>query len=396
MVLVIDSAGIGALPDAADYGDAGAATWQNTAEAVGGLRCPHLERLGLGRVAPIRGLSAAPAPTGFAGKLAEVSPGKDTTTGHWELMGVELARAFSVFPQGFPAEIVEPFVARTGRGVLGNKAASGTAILDELGAEQLRTGKWILYTSADSVFQLAAHEEKIPLEELYRACRLARELLDAHRVGRVIARPFVGVPGAFKRTYHRHDFSMKPDRPTVLDRLGEAGVPVVGVGKISDIFAGVGVPRNVGSEGNADGLRKTLALLGELQRGLLFVNYVDTDMVYGHRRDAAGYARALEEIDAALPGIQAALGPDDLLLITADHGCDPTFRAHTDHTREYVPLVAWSPALGRGGDLGVRRGFADVGATVADFLGVAWGGPGRSILPALGLPGHGVGGGGAA
>jgi phosphopentomutase len=396
VVLVIDSAGIGALPDAAAYGDAGAATWQHVAEAVGGLRCPALEALGLGRVAPIQGLARVPAPAGFCGKLSEVSPGKDTTTGHWELMGLELERPFSVFPQGFPVEIVEPFVARTGRGVLGNKAASGTAILEELGAEHLRTGKWILYTSADSVFQLAAHEEKIPLDELYRACRQARELLDAHRVGRVIARPFVGAPGAFQRTYHRHDFSMKPDRPTVLDRLAEAGAPVVGVGKISDIFAGVGVPRNVGSEGNADGLAKTRALLGEVERGLVFANYVDTDMVYGHRRDPIGYARALEEFDAALPGLQAALRPDDLLLITADHGCDPSFRAHTDHTREYVPLVAWSPALRHGGDLGVRQSFADVGATVADFLGVAWGGPGRSILPALGLPGHGAGGGGAA
>jgi phosphopentomutase len=390
VVLVIDSAGIGAMPDAADYGDAGAATLQHTAEAAGGLRLPNLERLGLGRVAPIQGVAAVPEPTGFSGKLAELSPGKDTTTGHWELMGRVLARAFSVYPQGFPPEIVAPFVERTGRGVLGNKAASGTAILEELGAEHLATGKWILYTSADSVFQLAAHEEKIPLEELYAACRLARGLLDPHRVGRVIARPFVGSPGSFQRTYHRHDFSMRPDGPTVLTALEAAGMPVVGVGKIHDIFAGDGVGRSVASEGNADGLAKTRALLGELERGLLFANYVDTDMVYGHRRDARGYARALEEIDVALAGILAALGPGDLLLITADHGCDPCFLAHTDHTREYVPLVAWSPALARGGDLGTRPGFADVGATVADWLGVAWDGAGRSILPELGLTGGGA------
>ncbi len=395
VVLVIDSAGIGALPDAAAYGDEGAATWQNTAAAVGGLRCPTLERLGLGRVAPIQGLEATPTPAGFAGRLAEVSPGKDTTTGHWELMGLELDTPFALYPHGFPPEIVEPFVARTGRPVLGNRAASGTAILEELGAEHLRTGAWILYTSADSVFQLAAHEEKVPLEELYAACRAARELLDRHRVGRVIARPFLGRPGAFERTYHRHDFSMRPDRPTVLDALGAAGVPVVGVGKIADIFAGAGVPRNVGTEGNADGLRKTRALLDEVPRGLVFANYVDTDMVFGHRRNPAGYARALEEIDAALPGLQAALRPADLLLVTADHGCDPTFGAHTDHTREYVPLVAWSPALGRGGDLGTRRSFADVGASVADWLGVRWDGPGASILPALGLAGP-AGAGGAA
>ncbi|NMB73822.1 MAG: phosphopentomutase [Myxococcales bacterium] len=382
VVIVLDSAGIGELPDAGAYGDGGAATLPNLARAVGGLTLPHLAALGLGRIAPIAGVSVAARPEGWFGKMAERSPGKDTTTGHWELMGLVLAEPFATFPKGFPEEIVREFSRRTGRGVLGNKAASGTAIIDELGREHQRTGQWIVYTSADSVFQVAAHEETIPLEELYRACRAAREFLDAYRVGRVIARPFVGAPGAYRRTYHRHDFSMKPTGPTVLDALRQAGVPVWGVGKIGDIFAGQGVERSEPTEGNASGIEKTLKLLDELSRGLLFVNLVDFDMTFGHRRDAAGYARALVDFDAALPRIQERLRPGDLLLITADHGCDPTFAAHTDHTREYVPLVAWRPR-GGGGELGVRRSFADLGATVAEALGVPWAGPGESFFPAL-------------
>jgi phosphopentomutase len=383
VVVVLDSAGIGELPDAASYGDVGAATLQHTAQAVGGLTVPHLEALGLGNIAPIAGVAAVPAPQGYVGKMAEVSLGKDTTTGHWELMGLIIKNAFRTFPFGFPAELIEKFVAATGHGVLGNKTASGTAIIDELGAEHLATGKWILYTSADSVFQLAAHEEKIPLAELYKACETARELANPWRIGRVIARPFVGKPGSFFRTPHRHDYSMLPTGPTVLTALESAGIPVVGIGKIHDIYAGVGVSRSYSMRDNADGLARSLALVSELKYGLLMVNLVDFDMQFGHRRDASGYARALQEFDQALPRIMAALEQEDLLVLTADHGCDPTFTAHTDHTREYVPLVVWSPSLRTGGSLGIRACFADVGATVAAAFGVDWHGAGKSFLPEL-------------
>ncbi len=381
VVLVIDSVGIGALPDADRYGDAGAATLPHLAEAVGGISLPCMEGLGLGKIAPISGVAAVAEAGGSFGRMAEVSAGKDTTTGHWEMMGLPVTEAFPVYADGFPEEIVQAFVTGTGRQVLGNRAASGTQIIEELGPEHLRTGKWILYTSADSVFQLAAHEEKIELTELYCACRTARDLLDGYRVGRVIARPFVGEPGSFTRTYNRHDFSIRPDGPTVLTELQAAGVPVIGVGKISDIYAGVGIDRAVTTAGNRDGMEKTMQLLASQERGLLFVNLVDFDMLYGHRRNSAGYARALELFDGALVGLMAQLSARDLLLITADHGCDPTFQAHTDHTREYVPLLMWSPALAGGSDLGTRSTFADLGATVAEALGISWAGPGRSFLP---------------
>jgi phosphopentomutase len=380
LLLVLDSAGVGELPDASRYGDCGAATLPNLARAVSGLKVPNLEALGLGNITPIEGVNPVKNPSGFHGKLAEQSPGKDTTTGHWEMMGLVLKEAFRTFPNGFPPEITNAFENQTGRGILGNKTASGTAILDELGKEHIKTGKWILYTSADSVFQVAAHEEVVPLEELYEACRKARALLNPLRVGRVIARPFVGSPGCFQRTYHRHDFSILPDGPTVLTALQKASVPVIGVGKISDIFAGVGIDRSETTSGNDDSLKKTLSLLDEIDRGFLFVNLIDFDMAFGHRRDAAGYARALEDFDRALPQICSALTKEDLLLITADHGCDPTCAIHTDHTREYVPLLAFSKAFGRGGDLGTRRTFADVGATVAEALGARWTGAGMSLL----------------
>jgi len=383
--IVLDSVGIGELPDAARFGDAGAATLQHTAAAVGGLELPQLAALGLGHIAPIAGVPAVAAPQGAFGRAAERSVGKDTTTGHWELAGLLAGEPFAVFPDGFPPSIVEPFCQATGRGVLGNKTASGTVIIEELGAEHMRSGDWILYTSADSVFQLAAHEEVVDLEELYAACRTARRQLDAHRVGRVIARPFVGRPGAFERTYNRHDFSMPPDGPTVLDALVAAGVPTVGVGKIHDIFAGVGVQRSVATRGNADGLEQTRRLLASEPRGLIFVNLVDFDMNFGHRRNPQGYAEALAAFDAALPGLRAGLRDEDLLLITADHGCDPTFTAHTDHTREYVPLLAWSPAGRAGVDLGTRQTFADMAATVAAHLGADWRGAGESFLDRLGL-----------
>ena len=379
--MVLDSVGVGALPDADDYGDAGAATLPHAAEAVGGVALPNLERLGLGCITPIAGVSPVDKPLGYFGMMNEKSKGKDTTSGHWELMGLIVDEPFSLFPDGFPPDIVDPFVEATGRGVLGNKAASGTKIVEELGEEHLRTGDWILYTSADSVFQLAAHEELVPLEELYQACRAARKQLDPWRVGRVIARPFVGQPGSFHRTYNRHDYSMAPDGPIVLEALQQAGVQVTGVGKIRDIYAGVGVGNSITTEGNQDSLDRLATLLDEKTTGLIFANLIDFDMRFGHRRNPSGYTHSLEEFDHGLQRIMERMTPDDLLLITADHGCDPTFDSHTDHTREYVPVIMWSPRFTAGGDLGTRETFADLGATVADALGAEWYGPGRSFLP---------------
>lgn len=382
VVLVADSVGIGELPDAGKYGDSGANTLVHTAEAVGGLELPVLRRLGLGNIAAIPGVAPVTHPQAFFGKMAEASAGKDTTTGHWEMMGLQLSEPFPTFPEGFPAEIVAPFTERTKRGVLGNKPASGTVIIEELAAEHLRSGKWIIYTSADSVFQVAAHEEKIPLEELYAACRIAREILDPWRVGRVIARPFVGQPGNFTRTYNRQDFSLAPTGPTVLGALRRAEVPVVGVGKIHDIFAGRDIDRSLHTEGNHDGMKQTTALLGQMDRGFIFTNLVDFDMRFGHRRNPRGYAQALEQLDADLPALMNEMKQQDLLLICADHGCDPTFAAHTDHTREYVPVLLWSPRWEQGRKLHTRSTFADLGATVAAALGVDWPGPGKSFLPA--------------
>jgi phosphopentomutase len=378
---VLDSAGVGELPDAANYGDLGASTLSHTARAVGGLKVPCLEALGLARIVELEGVESVEQPRAFFGKMAERSPGKDTTTGHWELMGLVLDQPFRVFPDGFPEQIVDKFVEMTGREVMGNKPASGTEIIEELGAEHLETGKWILYTSADSVFQLAAHEQKIPLKELYWACELARALLDEYRVGRVIARPFVGEPGSFERTYNRHDFSMPPDSPTVLVALQQASIPVFGVGKIGDIYTGVGVDRSQPTSGNLNGMEQTMELLAEEKRGLIFVNLVDFDMRFGHRRDPEGYARALEAFDLALGPLMERLDPDDLLLLTADHGCDPTFSAHTDHTREYVPVLMYCPGFEAVGNLGTRETFADLGATVAEALGAEWAGAGTSFLP---------------
>ena len=379
--MVLDSVGVGALPDADEYGDAGAATLPHAAEAAGGLSLPNLEKLGLGCIVPIAGVSPVDKPLGYHGKMAEMSKGKDTTSGHWELMGLIVEEPFSVFPDGFPLEIVDPFVQATGRGILGNKPASGTQIVEELGEEHLRTGSWILYTSADSVFQLAAHEERVPLDELYQACQTARQQLNPWRVGRVIARPFVGQPGSFHRTYNRHDYSMAPDGPIVLEALQQAGIQVTGVGKIRDIYAGVGVDNSITTEGNQDGLDRLATLLDERTTGLVFANLIDFDMRFGHRRNPSGYTHSLEEFDQGLQRLMERMTADDLLLITADHGCDPTFTAHTDHTREYVPVIMWSPRFKAGGDLGARETFADLGATVADALGAEWYGPGRSFLP---------------
>ena len=369
IILVADSAGCGAMPDAAEYGDEGSDTIGNVSRAVGGLIMPNLGRLGLGHLTAVAGVPPDPAARGFFGKMQERSRGKDTITGHWEMMGVVLQEALALFPRGFPPEILEPWLAATGApGVLGNRAASGTVIIEELGEEHQRTGKPIVYTSADSVFQVACHEETVPLETLYAWCRAARELLDRFRVARVIARPFVGTPGHYTRTYHRKDFAIATPERTMLERLVERRVPVVGVGKIPDIFDRKGITDEVHTAGNADGLRETERLLETFDHGLLFVNLVDFDMLYGHRNDAPGYGRALEELDRALPRLLDRLRPGDVLALTADHGCDPTTPS-TDHSREYVPLLVHAPGRG-GGALGVRGSFADLGASVGEFFGV--------------------------
>jgi phosphopentomutase len=383
-LIVLDSLGVGALPDAERFGDVGTHTLDHLVEAAGGLDAPRLVELGLGCVPGVTALPCPDAPAGCFGRCAERSPGKDTSTGHWELMGCVLEREFPVFPDGFPPAILEPFLARTGLpGLLGNRAASGTEILAELGVESVSSGKPIVYTSADSVFQVAAHEEHFGLQRLYDACTVAREILMPHDVGRVIARPFVGEPGAYVRTYNRKDYSLEPPCETGLDRLVAAGVPVVGVGKIEDIYAGRGLTRSVHTEGNADGMRAVIEEARALDGGLVFVNLVDFDMLFGHRRDAAGYRAALERFDRDLVALEQALRADDLVLMTADHGNDPTFARGTDHTREYVPVLACGPAARAGVDLGTRSSFADVGATVEEALGLAPPAPGRSFLPEI-------------
>lgn len=379
VLITLDGVGVGALPDAENYGDAGANTLLHVAEACGGLCLPTLQKLGLGNVAALPGVNPTQAPAAGFGRMQERSAGKDTTTGHWELAGVVQTDPFPTYPHGFPPEIIAAFRRETGLDPLGNVAASGTEILRLLGEEHLRSGRPIVYTSSDSVFQVAAHEEVIPVERLYEICRVARRLLDPFRVGRVIARPFLGRCAAdFKRTSRRHDFSLPPTAPTVLDFLSSAGLCVYGVGKIRDIFAGRGITDYVYSESNADGMDKTLAALDLVERGLIFTNLVDFDMLYGHRLDAVGFGRALEAFDRWLPDLLAALGDDDLLLVTADHGCDPTTPG-TDHSREYVPLLVWHQGLSAGRDLGERESFADVAATVAEAFGLAWGG-GQSVL----------------
>ena len=369
IILIADSAGVGEMPDAGEYGDRGSDTIGNVSRAVGGLRLPNLGGMGLGHLTAVAGVPPDPRPRAFYGKMAERSKGKDTITGHWEMMGVVLDEPLSLFPRGFPPEIVGPWREAIGvAGVLGNRAARGTAIIEELGAEHQRTGKPILYTSADSVFQVACHTETVPLETLYEWCRIARRQLDPWRVARVIARPFVGEPGAYRRTYDRKDFAMEPPARTILERLAERKVPVVGVGKIGDVYDHRGISEEIHTEGNADGLRRTGEVLDRLDRGLLFVNLVDFDTLYGHRNDAPGYARALEEMDRALPRLLAKLRPGDVLAIAADHGCDPTTPS-TDHSREYVPLLVHAPGRG-GGALGIRESFADLGRTVAGFFAV--------------------------
>jgi phosphopentomutase len=371
-VVVIDSCGAGALPDAGDYGDAGSNTLGNCARKVGGLQLANLQIWGLGNITEIAGCPPTAKPLASFGRMQEQSQGKDTTTGHWEMMGIVLEKGFTTFPHGFPEEMLREWLKLSGApGYLGNKTASGTVIIQELGAEHLRTGFPIVYTSADSVFQIAAHESRVPLQTLYKWCEAARAVGKPNGLARVIARPFVGEgPGKFERTYNRRDFSQPPPRGMVLDLLAEKGVRTTAVGKIADIYDNHGIAESVHTEGNADGLRKTREILQSMPPGLLFVNLVDTDMLYGHRRDAIGYAAALREIDAALPGIAAVLREGDVLALTADHGNDPTFPG-TDHTREYAPLILYAKKRSAGADLGVRQSFCDLGATVAEYFGVA-------------------------
>ena len=378
-VIVLDAVGAGELPDAAEFGDEGSNTLGNVARAVGGLDLPNLEALGLGNVEELEGCPPQAGAPAVAGRLIERSKGKDTTLGHWELMGIVTPQPLPTYPHGFPHDVIDPFMHRTARGVLGNKPASGTEIIQELGEEHQETGKWIVYTSADSVFQIAAHEETIPLEELYDACRSAREILTGkHAVGRVIARPFIGEPGNYERTPNRHDYSLEPRKPNYLTLLREAGVAVHGVGKIGDIFAGQDIDESHPTKSNVEGITKTEELLQTLDGGFVFVNLVETDMLWGHRNDPINFHRCLQDFDRRLPDLLEALGPGDLLIVTSDHGCDPT-TASTDHSREHALLLAY--VAGRNANGARHDGeFADVGATVNAWLG--------GKAPGRGLPGQ--------
>src|SRR5215831_1138600 len=382
-IIVLDAVGAGALPDADEYGDEGSDTLGNVAHAVGGLDLPNLEALGLGNIEPLQGCPPQPGAPAVAGRLLERSKGKDTTTGHWELMGVVTPQPMPTYPHGFPHDVIDPFMHQTGRGVLGNRAASGTEIIQELGEEHQRTGKWIVYTSADSVFQIAAHEETIPLDELYDGCRIAREILTGkHAVGRVIARPFIGEPGDYQRTPNRHDFSLEPKRPNYLSRIRAAGHKVYGVGKISDIFAGCDIDESFPTKSNIEGIQRTEELLRELDEGFVFTNLVETDMLWGHRNDPVNFHRCLQDFDRRLPDLLDALRKDDLLIMTSDHGCDPTTES-TDHSREHALLLAYVHGRNADGRLHEDGEFADVGATVSSWLGgepAAKGTPGRLIV----------------
>jgi phosphopentomutase len=369
ILIVLDSVGIGAAIDACLYGDEGCNTFKHTACAVGGLNLPNMQALGLGNLEELEGVPANVSPCGNYGKMTEQSKGKDTTTGHWEMMGIILNKPFPTFPHGFPGELIQELENRIGRKTIGNTVASGTEIIAQLGQEHVATGYPIVYTSADSVLQIAAHEEVIPLEELYHICRVARELMTGdYGVGRVIARPFIGKDGKFVRTPHRHDLSLEPD-PNILDSIVAANLQVIGVGKIKDIFGGRGITETHPTENNHDGMQKIKGILQNEFKGLLFVNLVDFDQQYGHRNDAEGYAQALEDFDKWLPELVRAMQTEDILFISADHGCDPTTEG-TDHTREQVPLLVYGRQIKSGVDLGTRTSFADLGQTIAEYLGV--------------------------
>jgi phosphopentomutase len=380
-IIVLDGVGIGAAPDAAAYGDVGSDTLGNVSRSLGRLDLPHLESVGLGRIARLEGVKAAASPKGAWGLMEPRSAGKDSTTGHWEIAGVHLEKAFPTYPNGFPREIVDEFARRTGRKVIGNVVGSGTAVIDQFGEEHQRTGAWILYTSADSVFQLAAHEETIPLDEQYRGCEIAREMLVApHDVSRVIARPFRGSPGAYARTPNRRDFSIQPPAETLLDALERDGIARSGVGKVDDLFAGRGITSRH-TANNAEGIEAILAWIKGESDGLLFANLVDFDQLFGHRNDVPGFYRALQEFDQAMPTLMDALREDDLLFLTADHGNDPT-TSSTDHARECVPLIAIGRRV-RPVELGRRKTFSDLGATVGEWLGTSFRGRGQSFLSTI-------------
>ena len=380
IVIVLDACGIGEAPDTAAFGDSGSNTLVNTARAVSGLHCPNLERMGLGHLDDIPGITALPAPIASFGTMRERSAGKDSTSGHWELMGLVLDKPFPVYPGGFGPDIIGRFKAESGRGVLGNIPASGTEIIQELGDQHCATGDLIVYTSADSVFQIAAHEDVVPVEELYRYCAIARRiLLGNDAVGRIIARPFVGTSGRYTRTTRRRDFSVSPPRPTILNHLMDAGIATVGIGKIDDLFAGNGLSVKIHTTSNADGMERTIAALGQYESGLILTNLIETDMLWGHRNDPIGFAGALQQFDQQLGELLTHLTPADALFISADHGCDPTTPS-TDHSRELVPLLAYGPALRSGVNLGCRDCFADLAATLAEIFAVSGTEAGTSFL----------------
>ena len=380
-LVVLDSVGIGELPDADLFHDTGAHTLGHIAERIGGLNVPNLQAMGLGNIAPLMGVKSVAAPQAHYGKMLESAQGKDTTTGHWEMMGIEMKTPFRTYPNGFPERLIQDLSRAIGRGILGNKPASGTEIVEELGELHIKTGDAIVYTSTDSVLQIAAHEDIISLPELYEICRTARELTlkDDYAIGRVIARPFAGEPGSFRRTSHRKDYSVKPPESTVMNALVEQGFESLAIGKISDIYADEGITESLKTASNREGVDRLLECMGRNFTGLCFVNLVDFDSQFGHRRDPIGYGRALAEFDGRLPEVVRKMGDRDLLIITADHGNDPTFRG-TDHTREYVPLLIYHRRLTKAANLGIRKTFADIGATVAANFGVSLPTAGTSLL----------------
>jgi phosphopentomutase len=385
ILVVLDGVGVGANPDAHAYGDDGASSLEHCAQAVGGLALPNLGSIGLGNITPIKGTPPTDHARGAFGRMAEAAAGKDSTSGHWEMVGVVLHKPLPTYPHGFPPEVVEPFEKAIRRKVIGNKAASGTEIIKELGEEHMRTGRPILYTSADSVFQIAAHQDVIPLPELYHMCEIARHMLTGeHAVGRVIARPFIGTPGNFKRTEHRRDFSLQPLGTTLLDLLKESGKDVIGLGKIEDLFAGQGLTQSDHTETNSDSMKATLRWLEQDFNGLLFVNLVEFDMLWGHRRDSQGYAQALRDVDMWFAQIQEVMQTGDAIFFTADHGVDPTFRG-TDHTREHVPLLAYGAPVRAGVNLGTRSTYADLGQTLAQAFSVGQLAAGTSFAHEIGL-----------
>lgn len=370
ILIVLDSVGIGELPDAADYGDVGSDTLGNISKAVGGLRLPNMEKIGLGNITGIKNIVKAEEPSGAFGKCAELSIGKDTVTGHWEIAGSVLRKPLNTYPNGFPEDIIKEFQEKIGRKIIGNKVASGTEIIMELGEEHIKTGYPIVYTSADSVFQIAAHEDVIPLEELYKMCSIAREMFIGEKaIGRIIARPFIGKVGEFTRTSNRKDFALDPFDKTMLDYIKEKGLNVMAVGKIEDIYNKRGITDAVHIKNNMDGVDKTLEYMEKENRGLIFTNLVDFDMLYGHRNDAQGYAKALVDFDSRMPEIISLMKEEDILILTADHGCDPTTTS-TDHSREYIPVLVYGKKIKSGINIGIRKSYSDIGKTILELLNV--------------------------